>query len=210
MFVGDTGIGVLLLDETGDAHAGCRIQRSRTGIAAHSHRHLGLEVGNNLPHHALAFQIVDGHTDIPGRPERTDETTDGQSLDLVAGSRHTLHLHSSEGSYKKYFCLRLDGPDSIGDGYGGEDMPSRSTSADDDSHFVVHNATFLILGLHLMYEWQNYKNYLCFTSFIIVFFSNRLFSCFRAVCGPMPPAAQRPAPFHPPPSSSWPNGSRSG
>ena len=130
--VGDTRIGVLFLDEAGDTHGSCLVERRTAGIATHAYCHLRTEVFDDLLGHALTLPYLIEHLDVL-QQVLAIETADRQSLDLITRSRNTLHLHSSDGTYKEDLRIRTHGFDSIGNGYCGEDVTSRAASTDNDS-----------------------------------------------------------------------------
>ena len=135
-FVGQSGIAVLLLDETGDAQLVGRAQRSRTGIAAHAYCHVGLEIAQNLLHHALAAQVVPEDADVAQPPQRTEQAAHRQPHYLVACSRHTLHLHSSLGTHEENLHVGPYLAQCTSDAYGREDVPPRTATAYYDSQFT--------------------------------------------------------------------------
>ena len=133
MLVGHTGIGILLLYEAGDTHCRCSVESGATGISAHSHCSHGTEITDNFSHLSLAFEIVDEHTNVLGRPERAYQSSHGQSLNLITGGWHSRHLHSAKSTHKENLCIRTQCPDGIGNGYSGKDVTACTSATNDYS-----------------------------------------------------------------------------
>lgn len=67
-----------------------------------------------------------------------------QTDDAVAGVGYALHFHPSFGTDKQDFCFGAQFTDGVGNGYGREDMTSRTASADDDTRMVM-----IVVLLHI-------------------------------------------------------------
>ena len=133
VLIRQTGITVLLLDECGNSQTvGCS-QGGSTGITAHADGHVGLEFAQEFLGEPFALQVINSHTDVRRFPQGTEESPDGQSLDLITSRRYALHLHAPHGSYKQDTGVGLQCLDGIGNRDGREDMSACSASADDDS-----------------------------------------------------------------------------
>ena len=130
--VGDTGVGVLLLNQAGDSHLGTFIEGCTAGISAHTHSYLRFEVLDDFPCHAQALPELEQYFKVL-QLVCAVKSLDRQSLYLVAGSRDALHLHSSFRTHEEDFRFRVLRLDGIGNRYSREDMSSRSAAADDDS-----------------------------------------------------------------------------
>ena len=130
--VGDAGVAVLLLDETGDAHVGRLVERRTAGIAAHADSYLRLELLDDGLGHALALPDLKEHFYVLQQVLAV-ETHDRQPLDVVARLGHTLHLHATFGTDEQYLSVGTQLADGIGYRDGGKDVTAGSTAADDDS-----------------------------------------------------------------------------
>ena len=131
-FVGHARIGVLLLQERGDAHFLRHVERWATGVAPHPNRHLRPKFAHNFPREATALHEFNQNRHVA--PEvLAVEACHRKALDFIARSGNTLHLHTAFSSHKQDFSRRRDFAYGIGDGHGWEDMTSRTATADDDS-----------------------------------------------------------------------------
>ena len=139
-FVGHAGIRVLLLQQSGYAHAFGHIECGSAGIAAHAYCHLRTEVAQDAARHAAAFQYFEQHGYVLQQIFAI-KAGYGQSLDGVACCWHTLHFHTSLSAYKKYLGIGAFGLYFVGDGHGRKDVASSTSTADDDSQFVVHRSS---------------------------------------------------------------------
>ena len=102
--IGDTGIRVLFLQQTGDAFGGSHIERRATGIASYADGYLWTELLDNLLGHALALPYLVEYLDILQQVLAV-EALYGQTFYLVAGGWHTLHLHASQGTHEQNFRI---------------------------------------------------------------------------------------------------------
>ena len=135
--VGDAGKGVLLLQQRGDAHIGCHIQRRAAGIASHPDGYVGTELLDDLAGDVLALQHLPQHRHILEQVLAV-EPCYGQALDLVACSRHTLHFHAPLSADEQYGRFGLDGSYGIGDAQRREDVSACAAAADDYSYWMFH------------------------------------------------------------------------
>ena len=93
-FIRNAGIGVLLLNEAGDSPFCADIKRRATCISAYTDGCHRLELAHNLTRHALTLPYFEEHDDV-FQQMFTVESTDGKALNLISGSRNTLHFHAS-------------------------------------------------------------------------------------------------------------------
>ena len=139
-FVGQTRIGVLLLQQGGDIHTRGDTERGLAGEASYAYHNIGTEPAQDASHHAAASEHLEGELEILdniGKGELTLKTGDGQPLDGVASSRHLLHLHAASSPDKKDVGLGMTLFDGICYGQCGKDVSACASSADDDFHDIV-------------------------------------------------------------------------
>ena len=139
------GIRVLLLYEAWNAPLGALVKHGATGVTAHpdgSHRP---EVAYYLLGHTLAFPYLEEHGYVLQHVLPV-EAADGQADDTVSRVGHALHLHTPESAHEKDVGVGILGPYGVGYGNGGEYMASRTASADDDSEFILHKTSYLIIA----------------------------------------------------------------
>ena len=130
--VGDTGIGVLLLDEARDTHVGAFVECGTAGIATHAHCHHGAELADDLLGQALALPYLVEHCDI-AQQVLAVETANRQTLDVISCGGHALHLHASFCPYEENLGIGPFHLDGISNGDGREDVSPCASSADNDS-----------------------------------------------------------------------------
>ena len=128
--VRNPGIRVLLLYEARHAVLGALVQRGAAGVSAHSHGSHRPEPAYYPPRHALAFPYLQQHGEVL-KQILAVEAADWQAYNLIAGSRHALHLHAAERAHKQYVGVGMLGPYGVGDGNGRENMSARTSTADD-------------------------------------------------------------------------------
>ena len=69
-----------------------------------------------------------------------------QSYDLVARCRYLFHLHLAFSAHEQDFAVGVEFLHLVGNGYGREDVPSRTASAYDDSQcFVLFHNNIILL-----------------------------------------------------------------
>lgn len=132
-----SGVGVLLLYESGNAHLAGHIECGTAGIATHSHRHLRTEIADDAQGHVTAAHQIPQDGNVP-KQVLAVEAPDGQAFDFIPCRGDALHLHPPFCTNKKYLCVRSFGPYGVGYRNGREDVSSRSATTDDHSEFLVH------------------------------------------------------------------------
>ena len=135
--VGQARERVLLLQEAGDTLVRSTPEQRTAGIATHAHRHVGLELLQDVARLPDAFQHLEGEGEVLER-ERTLQSGHGQADDLVARRGHALHLHLSFGADKENLRFGAELLDRMGNRQGGEDVSAGSAAADDDSGIILH------------------------------------------------------------------------
>ena len=130
-FVGHASIGILFLNQTGNAHCCGFVECRTTGIPTHTHRGHRTEVLDNLSGHTLAFPYLEKNFHVLQQILAV-ETLNGETFYFITSRGDALHLHSAESPYKENLCIRMLCLDGIGNGNSREDVASRSAAADDN------------------------------------------------------------------------------
>ena len=133
--VGLARIGVLLLDDGGDAEPVGGFQCGSAGEASDANHHVGLETLQDTAGFGQAAGEFEGQAE--GR-EVLGETADPQSFDGVACLGHAFHLHAAFRSDKQDVGLGKSAFQGIGDGDGGEDMAARAAATNHDFQVLFH------------------------------------------------------------------------
>ena len=104
--VGQTGKSVLLLNECRHSESSGSPEKGSACITTHSDGNIRLELADQLLGHADALEHLERKSKIR-KGEFSLKSSNRQAHDLVACSRHLLHLHSSVSTDKKNLGLRV-------------------------------------------------------------------------------------------------------
>ena len=141
--VGEAGVGVLLLNQAGDAHLGGRHQKGGAGIAPDSHSHVGLEVAQYAAGLYNAGQNLERKHQILKR-KLALQARHGKAYNLVARLGHALHLHFALGPYKQYLAFGILCPEGVSNGNRRENVAAGAASAYyESSHIACCSVSFV-------------------------------------------------------------------
>ena len=115
--IGQTGIGVLFLQQRLVSHLGGSLEGGLAGEPSDSNHNIRLEIKQYLLHHPTAFQHTERQLQVLhniGRRQFALQTRDGQPFDFIPCRRHLLHLHASLGTHEEYLGIAPTLLDSIG------------------------------------------------------------------------------------------------
>ena len=152
--VGESRVGVLLLQQCGVAHLGGGFQSRGAGVASHSHHHVGVEVADNLFCHALAFQQFERHGKVfhyVFGAEAALQSGYGQAFDGIARGGHFLHFHAAFGTDEKDVGVGVARFDGVGYGHCGEYVSPCSSSANYRFHFQYFFLCYYFLFLLVLF-----------------------------------------------------------
>ena len=126
--VGHSGIAVLLLEQHRHLQVLSRPDGSTAGVASHAHCHMGCKILDNLAGQLLALKVIVYHLHIVEQVLAV-EARHLEALNLIAGLRHTLHLHPALGTHKQNLNPVHSGLKLIGNGNGGKNMTTSAAAA---------------------------------------------------------------------------------
>ena len=134
--VGHSGIGVLLLQQGGDALFLSLLEHGTAGITANADGDIGLEILEDITRqaHALEQPRQDRHI---AQQVLAVKTAHGQADDIIARSGHFFHFHSSLGTHKQDSCFRVTAAHLVGNRQGREDVASRTAAAHQDVELLI-------------------------------------------------------------------------
>ena len=128
MFVGDAGVGVLLLDEGRYVHLLRHHQRGSRGVSAYTHHDVGTEIAYDFFSLAAAFHQFPQHLEVAPQALAV-EAHHLQAFYIVACGGHALHLHAPLGSHKEYFYIGVAPAQRVGYGQCREYVATGTAAA---------------------------------------------------------------------------------
>ena len=102
--VGDTGVGVLLLQQRGNAHRTGLLECRTARITTHAHSYVRTEIADDTACLAAALHQTPQHGNILEQVLAV-EAAHRQTDDTVSCSRHALHLHTILGTHEEYLGI---------------------------------------------------------------------------------------------------------
>ena len=144
-FVGHAGIGVLLLQQGGNALFLSRLEHRSAGITAHADGDVGLEVLEDFLGQTHALEQPGDHLDVT-QQVLTVKAAHGQTDDIVPGSRDSFHLHASLGADKEDAGIREAALHFVGNGQGGENVAAGAATA----HEYIQLLMMIVTSRHFL------------------------------------------------------------
>ena len=135
--VGDSRIGVLLLNHGRNPHPLRRPQHRAAGIPSETDDHIGPEVADGAPGLADAFEHLERHRQV-FQIEAALQARNGQTDDPVSQCRHLLHLHLAFGTDEEDLDFLPEAPsERFGHSHGRIDMTARAAARNNDSFHIL-------------------------------------------------------------------------
>ena len=133
--VGLARIGVLFLDDGGNAQPVSGFQRGTAGETTHANDHVGMETLQDATCLAQATDKFEGQAECR---EVLGESADPQALDRITRLGHTFHLHAAFRTDKEDVGLGKSPLQGIRNGNGGKDVATRATTTNHDFQVLFH------------------------------------------------------------------------